>query len=158
MSTASDEGGGGPQEPTGRGARWVLEDPDGVAFQLPGSEGPLWRAPRVTVTRIFGDDEKLVWDRIDIDTLLLSQTSGLFLLQGLPVGQLFPPDGYFSHEALERMGPLLFLAGRAVLSDPPPRLLGVRLGHIIQFAEGTSRSEILGKLVESVLQDPTMLR
>lgn len=151
MSTSSDESGGSSTTPASWGSRWILEDPNGVEFHASDSSEPLWRTPAITVTRIVADDGRLVWDRVDVNTLLLPQTAGLLLLQGLQVTNLFPPDGYFP--ALRFGGPFLYLAGNVVLSDPPPRVVGVRLGKIIRALE-IPVGEIYGRLVESVLQDP----
>jgi hypothetical protein len=122
-------------------------------FSAPGWTGSIWRCFNIIATRV--EQDELVWDRYDIDVLRLSHTAALLLQQGLPTGDLFPPDGFLFMPTSRRepppSGPFLFLAGRPVLSDPPPRVEEVTLGHVLRAPRDMKPEQLLGQLVETTL-------
>ena len=150
MSSMLDEGNGGPAPARADGARRVLSDPKGVTFSAPGWTGPIWRCNWVHLARVHQGD--VIWDRYDIDAVRVSHVAALLLQQGMPTSELFPPNGHFEAGVEVHPGPFFFLAGRVVLFDPPPRIEMITLGRLIIAPMGAPLEQIIGRLVETVLE------
>jgi hypothetical protein len=114
---------------------------------------PVGRCTPLRSKAIYVDvgDGSIDWIRYDIDELLLGQTAGLLILQGLSLGKLFEGVSFSSPDFLLE-GTFVFLAGK--LSDltlPPLALRGITLGSITTIAGELTKEQVLGALLQDVL-------
>lgn len=93
----------------------------------------------------------LTWDRYDIASVHLSHVAALLLSQGLAVSELFPTNGSFLSVDGYKGGPFYYIAGEPVVGDVPPRITKVVLARIVEAPEGVSMTDVLGRIVETVL-------
>ena len=132
------------------------QDPDGV-ISLPGWKDHVGKANACTwtdiVTEVAGKGV-IDWTLFRIARLTLSQTAGLLVLQGLPLGQLFQ-GAVFSTPNFEASGAFILLKGDLEREYIPGRAItGLVLGRLRRYPAGVSDEEILGAMLQPVLNLP----
>lgn len=156
MQETSDEGRERADAPAATRAGGV--DENTYQVELRGPNGLIGHADDFVFKsphRIFKDDLKVEWESVEVKELFLSQAQALLVAQGMLLKELFPPNSYFMvrpDNIIFSHGPYIFLKGApAKVTDPPPRLKGIVLAHVISAPEGMPMEKLQGLILEQAL-------
>lgn len=160
MSPMHDEGSGSAPGPGTDSSGGVQSHSYRMSLRASGWDSPIGWTDGLTVERVthrndHDEGKVLIWDCLKIPELKLSKTAALLMVQGLSLGQLFPPDLVFCvgdgrHPLLAYSAPILLLQRDIPSALEGPKLRNVVLGVIFQTT-GYSEEELRSLMLAHVL-------